>query len=89
MVRPGLLGASRRGWSSASLRRQGQSRRAELGVKGRGGVWNAGGGRDSDLDDSDAHTHAQDDANVLLKPRLHLLHAALEGEHTVTSPLAP
>lgn len=35
-------------------------------------------GGEPDLDDSDAHTHAQDDAQVVLQPRLHLLHAALQ-----------
>lgn len=43
-------------------------------------------GRGPDLDDSDAHTHAEDDAQVLLQPALHLLHAALRAENTATSP---
>lgn len=49
----------------------------------RGGGWKGG---DPDLDDSDAHTHAEDDAQVLLQPALHLLHAALRAESTATSP---
>lgn len=45
-----------------------------------------GWGRGSDLNDGHAHAHAEDDAQVLLQPRLHLLHAALQGENTVTPP---
>jgi hypothetical protein len=33
--------------------------------------------RGTDLNDSNTSTHAQKDAEVLLKPRLRLLHAAL------------
>ena len=43
-------------------------------------------GWDPDLDDSNAHTHAKDDAQVLLQPGLHLLHAALQVDNTATSP---
>lgn len=58
-----------------------QSRDDPAGQHGEG--WR---GWDPDLDDSDAHTHAKDDAQVLLQPGLHLLHAALQVENTATSP---
>lgn len=62
-----------------------QAHQQSRGNLGGQSTWGGLQGRGPDLNDSDAHTHAEDDAQVVLQPCLHLRHTTLKGENMAMS----